>query len=329
MSNKSKESKGLENLINDIEKSFGEGSVFLKGVREVVEHKKVPFEILALDDAIGGGVIKGRIIELFGQESSGKTTLLLLLAAKIQRDGGTVMFVDAEHSLDTTWASKLGVNVDEMILSQPDNGEDALSIVEKAVESNMIDLVIVDSVAALVPKAEIEGDMGDSKMGLQARLMSQAMRKLTPKVNKSETIVAFTNQYREKIGVMFGDPRVTTGGNALKFYASLRMEVAKGSLIKDGDEVVGNVIRCKVKKNKMAPPFRECEFPISYETGYDEVGALRDMATDLGIIAKSGSWYSYESTKLGQGKVQVGALLADNPELCEELLAKVKSVLNL
>lgn len=289
----------------------------------------IPSGSLGLDIALGvGGYPKGRIIEIFGPESSGKTTLTLHAIAEAQKMGGTAAFIDAEHAFDSIYAKKLGINLDELLVSQPDNGEQALEIADSLIRSGAIDIVVIDSVAALTPKAEIEGDMGDSKMGLHARLMSQALRKLTGTINKTNCTVIFINQLREKIGVMFGSPETTTGGNALKFYASVRIDIRKsGSPIKNGEEAIGSHVKVKIVKNKVAPPFRQAEFDIMYGEGVSKVGEILDTAVDLDIIKKSGSWFSYGDTKLGQGRDAVKDIIKDNPELTEELENKVKEAI--
>jgi len=284
----------------------------------------IPSGSIALDHALGvGGYPRGRIVEIYGPESSGKTTLALHAVAEAQKQGGIAAFIDAEHAFDRFYAANLGVNVDELLISQPDNGEQALDIADQLIRSAAVDIIVIDSVAALTPKAELEGDMGDNKVGLQARLMSQALRKLTATINKTKTTCIFINQLREKIGVMFGNPETTTGGNALKFYASVRLDIRKSSSIKDGDEVVGNEVKVKVVKNKVAPPFRRAEFEIMYGEGISRVGEVVDLGVDFGILEKSGSWYSYGGSKLGQGKDATKKILADNPELCEEITAKI------
>jgi recombination protein RecA len=282
-----------------------------------------------LDVALGvGGYPKGRIIEIYGPESSGKTTLAIHAIAEAQKAGGIAAFIDAEHAFDRFYAAKLGVDVDNLLISQPDNGEQALEIADQLIRSAAIDIVVVDSVAALTPKAEIEGDMGDNKVGLQARLMSQALRKLTATINKTNTTCIFINQLREKIGVMFGNPETTTGGNALKFYASVRLDIRKSSAIKDGDEVIGNEVKVKVVKNKVAPPFRRAQFEILFGEGISRVGEIVDLGVEYGILEKSGSWFSYNGSKLAQGKEGAKKVLKDNPELCEELTAKIYEVIN-
>jgi recombination protein RecA len=288
----------------------------------------IPTGSIALDHALGiGGYPRGRVIEIYGPESSGKTTLAIHAIAEAQKAGGIAAMIDAEHAFDRTYAKKLGVNVDTLLISQPDNGEQALEIADSLIRSGAIDIVVIDSVAALTPKAEIEGDMGDSKMGLQARLMSQALRKLTANISKTNTCCIFINQLREKIGIMFGNPETTTGGNALKFYASVRLDVRKLSQLKDGDDATGNRARVKVVKNKMAPPFRKAEFDIVFGEGISKLGEIVDLGVELGVIKKSGSWFSYGESKLAQGRDAVKQLLKDNPELCEEIEGKVREAL--
>ncbi len=304
----------LNLAIDQIEKQFGKGSIMRLGEEHKIDVETVPTGSLSLDIALGGGIPKGRIIEIYGPESSGKTTLSLHAVAEIQKGGGTAAFVDAEHALDPAYAKRLGVNTDTLLVSQPDNGEQALEVVEALVRSNAVDMIVVDSVAALVPQAEIEGDMGDAHMGLQARLMSQALRKLTGVIKKSNCTVIFINQLRMKIGIMFGNPETTTGGNALKFYASVRMDIRRISQIKSGDEIVGNRVRVKVVKNKIAPPFRETEFDIMYNEGISKEGDLLDLAVNDEIIGKSGAWFEYGGEKIGQGREQAKQFLKDNPK---------------
>ena len=312
--------KALRSAMEKIEKSYGKGAIMKMGDEAVVEISVIPTGSIALNAALGvGGFPRGRIIEIYGPESSGKTTLAIHAIAEAQKLGGIAAFIDAEHAFDRFYAEKLGVDVENLWVSQPDNGEQALEIAEQLIRSSAVDIVVIDSVAALTPKAEIEGDMGDSKMGLQARLMSQALRKLTSAISKTNTTCIFINQLREKIGVMFGSPETTTGGNALKFYASVRIDIRKGTPIKDGDEVKGNLTRVKVVKNKVAPPFRKAEFDIMFGQGISRVGEIVDLGADLGVIKKSGSWYSYQETKLGQGREAAKDCLKDNPELAEEL----------
>lgn len=315
--------KALGIALEAIEKQFGKGSIMKLGDAHNTQVECVPSGSLSLDIALGGGIPKGRIIEVYGPESSGKTTLTLHAIAEVQRRGGTAAFIDAEHALDPSYAKRIGVDVENLLLSQPDNGEQALEIVETLVRSNAVDLIVVDSVAALVPRAEIEGDMGDSHMGLQARLMSQALRKLTGVISRSKTTVIFINQIRMKIGVMFGNPETTTGGNALKFYASVRMDIRRIGQIKQGDAVIGNRTRVKVVKNKIAPPFREAEFDIMYNQGISLAGDVVDLAAARDIIEKSGAWYAYKDAKIGQGREAAKQYLQDNPEILKEIAAKV------
>lgn len=317
--------KILETTLAKIEKDFGKGSVMTLGENSKMAIETIPTGSLGLDIAIGiGGLPKGRIIEVYGPESSGKTTVALHAVAEAQRKGGIAAFIDAEHALDPVYAKNLGVDIDSLIVSQPDTGEQALEIAEALVRSGVIDIIVVDSVAALVPKAEIEGEMGDSHMGLQARLMSQALRKLAGSINKSKTIIVFINQLREKIGVMFGNPETTTGGRALKFYASIRLDVRKIDTIKQGDSILGNRTRIKVVKNKMAPPFKQCEFDIMYGLGISKVGEIVDLGASLDIVNKSGAWYNYNDTKLGQGRENVKMFLQENPDLMNEIEGKIR-----
>ena len=312
--------KALQAAMEKIEKSFGKGSIMKMGDDSVEQVEVIPTGSIALNVALGvGGYPRGRIIEIYGPESSGKTTLAIHAIAEAQKSGGIAAFIDAEHAFDRFYASKLGVNIDDLYISQPDNGEQALEIAEQLIRSSAIDIIVIDSVAALTPKAEIEGDMGDNKVGLQARLMSQALRKLTAAVSKTRTTCIFINQLREKIGVMFGSPETTTGGNALKFYASVRLDIRPGQPIKDGEEILGKLTKVKVVKNKVAPPFRRAEFDIMFGEGISHSGEIVDLGADLGIIKKSGSWYSYNDTKLGQGRDAAKQCIADNPELAEEL----------
>lgn len=312
--------KALQAAMDKIEKTFGKGSIMKMGDDHVQEVEVIPTGSIALNAALGvGGYPKGRIIEIYGPESSGKTTLAIHAIAEAQKAGGIVAFIDAEHAFDRFYAAKLGVDIDNLWISQPDNGEQALEIAEQLIRSSAIDIIVIDSVAALTPKAEIEGDMGDNKVGLQARLMSQALRKMTSAISKTNTTCIFINQLREKIGVMFGNPETTTGGNALKFYASVRLDIRKGQPIKDGEEVIGNQTRVKVVKNKVAPPFRRAEFDIMFGEGISRSGEIVDLGAELGIIKKSGSWYSYNDTKLGQGRDAAKQCIQDNPELAEEL----------
>ena len=326
---KSAKLKALQEAMSKIEKDFGKGSIMKLGEDKIDNVEVIPSGSISLDVALGvGGYPKGRIIEIYGPESSGKTTLAIHAIAEAQKAGGIAAFIDAEHAFDRFYAEKLGVDVENLLISQPDNGEQALEIADQLIRSAAIDIVVVDSVAALTPKAEIEGDMGDNKVGLQARLMSQALRKLTATINKTNTTCIFINQLREKIGVMFGNPETTTGGNALKFYASVRLDIRKVTAIKDGDNVIGNQVRVKVIKNKGAPPFRKAEFEITFGEGISKVGEIVDLAVEHEIIKKSGSWFSYGEAKLAQGRDAVKALLKDNPELCEELEAKIMQAIN-
>ncbi len=320
--------KILEQAILQIEKQFGKGAIMKLGDENVQSVEVIPTGCIVLDNALGiGGVPRGRIVEIYGPESSGKTTVSLHIVAEAQKLGGTAAFIDAEHALDPVYASNLGVNLEELYVSQPDTGEQALDICETLVRSGAFDIVVIDSVAALTPKAEIEGEMGDSFMGLQARLMSQALRKLTAITNKSKTCVVFINQLREKIGVMFGNPETTTGGKALKFYSSIRLDVRKVDTIKDGQDFVGNRTRVKVVKNKLAPPFKQAEFDIIYGKGISNDGCIIDLATELDIIVKSGSWYSYKGEKIGQGRENVKAYLASNPEVAKEVETAIREYL--
>ncbi len=321
--------KALKATIDQIDKNFGKGTIMRLGDDVVVDIPAIPTGSITLDHAIGiGGFPRGRVVEIFGPESSGKTTLAIHVIAQAQKTGGIAAFIDAEHAFDRFYAEKLGVDVTNLLISQPDNGEQALEITDHLIRSGAIDIIVIDSVAALTPKAEIEGDMGDSKMGLQARLMSQALRKLTANINKTNTCCVFINQLREKIGVMFGNPETTTGGNALKFYASLRLDIRRTAQLKKGEDIFGNRTRVKVVKNKLAPPFQKAEFDIIYGEGISKVGEIIDLAVEYDIVKKSGSWFSYGDTKLGQGQDAVKDLLKDNPELLEELEAKVKEALN-
>ena len=316
--------KALQLTLDKLDKTYGKGSVMKMGDIADENIEVIPSGSLGLDLALGvGGYPRGRVIEIFGPESSGKTTLALHAMAEAQKTGGIAAFIDAEHAFDRFYAEKLGVDLDNLIISQPDYGEQALEIADNLISSGAVDIVVVDSVAALTPKSEIEGEMGDSKMGLHARLMSQALRKLTATINKTNCTVIFINQLREKIGVMFGNPETTTGGNALKFYASVRLDIRRKTQIKDGDKVLGNRAKVKVVKNKVAPPFQTTEFDIMYGQGVSKIGEILDYGVDYDIIRKSGSWFSYGDTKLGQGRDAVKALIADNPELAEELEAKI------
>ena len=329
MQENSEKRKALDAAMSQIEKQFGKGSVMKLGDYKAMEVEAIPTGSLALDVALGiGGLPKGRIIEIFGPESSGKTTLALHAIAEVQKTGGEAAFIDAEHALDPVYAKKLGVDIDDLIVSQPDTGEQALEIVEALVRSGAIDIIVVDSVAALVPKAEIDGDMGDSYIGLQARLMSQALRKLAGVLNKSKTAIIFINQLREKVGVMFGNPETTPGGRALKFYASVRLDIRRIESIKQDGEVAGNRTRVKVVKNKVAPPFREAEFDIMYGEGISKEGSILDMAVKLDIIEKSGAWFSYNNAKIGQGRENVKKYLRENPEIAEEIENKVRDNYN-
>ena len=325
MSENAEKKKALEAAMSQIEKQFGKGSVMKLGEFKAMEIEAIPTGALSLDIALGiGGVPRGRIIEVFGPESSGKTTLALHIIAEAQKIGGEAAFIDAEHALDPVYAKKLGVDIDNLIVSQPDTGEQALEITESLIRSGALDVVVVDSVAALVPKAEIDGDMGDSHMGLQARLMSQALRKLAGAINKSKTVLIFINQLREKIGVMFGNPETTTGGRALKFYASVRMDIRKIENIKQDGEIKGNRVRVKVVKNKVAPPFREAEFDVVYGQGISKEGNILDMAVNLDIVEKAGSWFSYNGERIGQGRENVKKYLKENPEMLDEIEKKVR-----
>ncbi|GET21491.1 recombinase RecA [Prolixibacter denitrificans] len=316
--------KALQLTMDKIEKSYGKGSIMRMGDRAHEDVPAIPSGSVSLDVALGvGGYPKGRVIEIYGPESSGKTTLAIHAIAETQKQGGIAAIIDAEHAFDPFYARKLNVDIDELLISQPDNGEQALEIADNLIRSGAVDLVVIDSVAALTPKAEIEGEMGDARVGLQARLMSQALRKLTGNISRTKTCCIFINQLREKIGVMFGNPETTTGGNALKFYASVRLDIRRIGQIKDGEEVQGNHTRVKVVKNKVAPPFRKAEFDIMYGEGISKTGEIIDLGVDLNIIKKSGSWFSYGETKLGQGRESVKNLLKDNPELAEELETKI------
>lgn len=316
--------KALGLALETIEKQFGKGSIMKLGDAHKTNVETIPTGSISLDLALGGGVPKGRIIEIYGPESSGKTTLTLHVIAEIQKSGGTAAFIDAEHALDPAYAKRLGVDVENLLISQPDNGEQALEITETLVRSSAVDLIVVDSVAALVPRAEIEGDMGDSHMGLQARLMSQALRKLTGIISRSHTTVIFINQIRMKIGVMFGNPETTTGGNALKFYSSVRLDIRRISQIKQGDEVIGNRTRVKVVKNKIAPPFRQAEFDIMYNQGISYTGDVLDLAVNHDIIEKSGAWFAYGDQKIAQGREAAKKYLSENPKILKEVSKKVR-----
>ncbi|MDL1913011.1 MAG: recombinase RecA [Bergeyella sp.] len=323
--------KALSLVLEKLDKTYGKGTVMTLGDHSVDNNIEIiPSGSLGIDLALGvGGYPKGRIIEIYGPESSGKTTLTLHAIAEAQNQGGIAAFIDAEHAFDRHYANRLGINLEDLIISQPDNGEQALEIADNLIRSGAVDIVVIDSVAALTPKAEIEGEMGDSKMGLHARLMSQALRKLTGSISRTKCTVIFINQLREKIGVMFGNPETTTGGNALKFYASVRIDIRKASTpIKQGDEAIGSRVKVKVVKNKVAPPFKQAEFDIMYGEGISKTGEILDQATEMGIVKKSGSWFSYGETKLGQGRDAVKDVLKDNPELMEELENKIKETIN-
>jgi len=318
--------KALKLTMDKIDKDYGKGSVMLMSDRADKEMEVISTGSIGLDIALGvGGIPKGRIVEIYGPESSGKTTIATHIIAEAQKKGGMCAFIDAEHAFDSSYAQKLGVDVDNLLISQPDYGEQALEIADRLILSGALDVVVIDSVAALVPKSELEGEMGDSKMGLHARLMSQALRKLTATINKTNTVCIFINQLREKIGVMFGNPETTTGGNALKFYASVRLDIRRMAQIKDGDEAIGNRVKVKVVKNKVAPPFRTSEFDIIFGEGISKIGEIIDMGVELGIVNKSGSWFSYNTTKLGQGRDSVKQLLRDNPELANEIETKIRA----
>jgi recombination protein RecA len=320
--------KALQLTLDKLDKTYGKGTVMKMGDKAVEEVETISSGSLGIDLALGvGGYPRGRVIEIYGPESSGKTTLTLHAIAEAQKAGGIAAFIDAEHAFDRNYAEKLGVDIENLIISQPDNGEQALEIAENLIRSGAIDIVVIDSVAALTPKSEIEGEMGDSKMGLHARLMSQALRKLTGTISKTHCTVFFINQLREKIGVMFGNPETTTGGNALKFYASVRLDIRRSTQIKDGDNVLGNRTKVKVVKNKVAPPFKVAEFDIMYGEGISKTGEILDLAVEFEIIKKAGSWFSYGETKLGQGRDAVKALIKDNPELADELEAKIKALI--
>jgi recombination protein RecA len=322
--------KAIETAMVQIEKQFGKGSIMKLGSRPIVDVPVIPSGSLALDRALGvGGIPRGRVIEIFGPESSGKTTLALHTLAEAQKQGGIVAFVDAEHALDTSYAKRLGVNCDELLVAQPDTGEQALEIVDMLLRSGAMDAIVIDSVAALVPRAEIEGEMGDSHMGLQARLMSQALRKLTGIIGKTMTSVIFINQIRMKIGIVFGNPETTTGGNALKFYSSVRLDIRRIGSIKEGQEITGNRTRVRVVKNKIAPPFKDAEFDIMYGEGISKTGDLLDMGVDKEIIEKSGSWYSYDGERIGQGRENVKKFLKENPDIYNSLYIKVRNELGL
>lgn len=329
MSDLDNKKKALQLILDKMDKAYGKGTVMRMGDSAIDDKIEViPSGSLGLNLALGvGGYPRGRVIEIYGPESSGKTTLTLHAIAEAQKAGGIAAFIDAEHAFDRFYAAKLGIDVENLIISQPDNGEQALEIADNLIRSGAIDIIVIDSVAALTPKAEIEGEMGDSRMGLQARLMSQALRKLTGTINKTKCTAIFINQLREKIGVMFGNPETTTGGNALKFYASVRLDIRRSTQIKNGDEVIGNHSKVKVVKNKVAPPFRQAEFDIMYGEGISKVGEILDMGVEKGIVNKSGSWYSYNDSKLGQGRDAVKEVLKDNPELAEEIEAKIVALI--
>src|ERR1700722_4345469 len=320
--------KALQITLDKLDKAYGKGTIMKLGDSKIMAVETISTGSLGLDIALGiGGLPKGRIVEIYGPESSGKTTLAIQAIASCQRQGGIAAFIDAEHAFDKAYAEKLGVNVNELLISQPDDGEQALDITEHLIRSGAIDIIVIDSVAALVPRGELEGEMGESKMGLQARLMSQAMRKLTGTISKTGCCCIFINQLREKIGVMFGNPETTTGGNALKFYASIRLDIRRIGQIKDGDNLTGNRTKVKVVKNKLAPPFRTCEFDILYGQGVSKVGEIIDIGTELGVVQKSGSWFSYDGAKLGQGRDGVKQFLEDNPGLSGEIEAKIRAKL--
>ncbi len=322
---KSEKFKALKLTMDKIDKDFGKGSVMMMNEKTNMEIEVISTGSIGLDVALGiGGLPKGRVVEIYGPESSGKTTLAIHVIAEAQKKGGMCAFIDAEHAFDSAYAKKLGVDIDNLLISQPDYGEQALEIADRLILSGALDVVVIDSVAALVPKSELEGEMGDSKMGLHARLMSQALRKLTATIHKTNSCCIFINQLREKIGVMFGNPETTTGGNALKFYASVRLDIRRMTQIKDGDEAVGNHVKVKVVKNKVAPPFRIAEFDIIYGEGISKVGEIIDMGVEMGIIQKSGSWFSYNSDKLGQGRESVKQLMLDNPEMATEIENKIR-----
>ncbi|MFM2037116.1 MAG: hypothetical protein RL432_55 [Bacteroidota bacterium] len=321
--------KALQLTMEKLDKTFGKGAVMKLGDSPVEKVEVIPSGSLTLDLALGvDGYPKGRIVEIYGPESSGKTTLAIHAIAEIQKQGGIAAFIDAEHAFDQFYAEKLGVDVANLLISQPDNGEQALEIADNLIRSGAIDLIVIDSVAALTPKAEIEGEMGDSQMGLQARLMSKALRKLTSSINKANCCCIFINQLRDKIGVMFGNPETTTGGNALKFYASLRLDIRKATQLKDGEEIIGNRVKVKVVKNKVAPPFRKAEFDILYGEGISKIGEIIDLGVELNVLKKSGSWFSYGETRLGQGRDSIKSILADNPELCDELEQRIRTALS-
>ncbi len=320
--------KALQAAMSGIEKQFGKGSIMRLGDEKIEDIPVISTGSLSLNAALGvGGYPKGRIIEIYGPESSGKTTLAIHAIAECQKTGGTAVFIDAEHAFDRFYAQKLGVDVDNLLISQPDNGEQALQIADQIISSGACDIIVIDSVAALTPKAEIEGDMGDNKVGLQARLMSQALRKITATISKTQTCCIFINQLREKIGVMFGNPETTTGGNALKFYSSVRLDVRKSTALKDGENVIGNIVKVKVVKNKVAPPFRKAEFEMNYGEGISKLGEIADLGVQYEIIDKKGSWFSYEGERIAQGRDKLKQILIDNPELCEEIESKINAIL--
>jgi recombination protein RecA len=320
--------KALEVTLGKIEKDYGKGTIMRLGDHAIEDIQVISTGSIGLDAALGiGGLPRGRVIEIYGPEASGKTTLAIHAIAEAQKNGGIAAIIDAEHTFDRSYAEKLGVDVENLLISQPDNGEQALEITDNLIRSGALDIVVIDSVAALTPKAEIEGEMGDSKMGLQARLMSQALRKLTANISKTNTSCVFINQLREKIGIMFGNPETTTGGNALKFYATIRLDIRRTSQLKDGEEAIGNRTRVKIVKNKLAPPFRKADFDILFGEGISQLGEIVDLGTDFNIIKKSGSWFSYGDTKIGQGRDAVKQMLKDNPELYDELKAKVQEAL--
>jgi recombination protein RecA len=323
-----KDTKELLQAVDKIEKDFGKGTVMRLGEKITENVKTVPTSSLGLDLALGiGGLPYGRVVEIYGPESSGKTTLASHIIANVQKQGGRALLIDAEHAFDKDYAKNLGVDIDNLWINQPDYAEQALEVADRFIDSNSVDIVVIDSVAALVPKAELEGEMGDSRMGVMARLMSQALRKLTGKISKTGTLVIFINQIRDKIGVMFGNPETTTGGNALKFYASVRLDIRKIAVLKDGDEATGNRVKIKVVKNKVAPPFKQVELDIEFGYGFDSISEVIEIGTDIGVVNKSGSWYSYQGDKLGQGKEQVKNLLKDNEDLFEEIKNKIVSKL--
>jgi len=330
MNTSPEKTKAVDTAISQIERQFGKGAIMKLGSRQIIAVPVIPSGAIALDKALGvGGIPRGRVIEIFGPESSGKTTLALHAVANAQRQGGIAAFIDAEHALDVVYAKKLGVNTDELLVAQPDTGEQALEIADMLVRSGAVDVMVIDSVAALVPRAEIEGEMGDSHMGLQARLMSQALRKLTGNISKTMTSIIFINQIRMKIGIVFGNPETTTGGNALKFYASVRLDIRRIASIKDGQDVTGSRTRVKVVKNKMAPPFKSAEFDIMYGEGISRAGDLLDVGVEAGVIEKSGSWYSYNSERIGQGRENVKAFLNENRDIYEDLNARVREKVGL